>query len=123
MKFSYVFTPFQHDMQGLQRKYKGIWDELGKFANHIAVYSQAGHAPSELWHTKKVGDGSGYNIFRSRMRCSATSGKAFRVIYAHYDMADVIEFIEVFHKASNENKYVDQRRIDAYNQWRQESAL
>lgn len=123
MRFSYIFTPFQKDMQGLQRKYKGIWGELEKFANHIAVYSEAGHAPSELRHTKKVDDGVGYAIFRSHMRCSATSGKAFRVIYAHYDMADVVEFIEIFHKASNENKYVDQKRIDAYKEWREESAL
>jgi len=110
-------TEFKKDFKKLAKKFRTLDDDFNTFiANQL-----------KLTHKKNI-DNKGVvrisdlgieypKIYKARkFACKALKGKGaasgIRVIYAYYEQADVIEFIEIYYKGDKEIE--DRERIMRY---------
>jgi hypothetical protein len=105
---------FEKDLKKLLKRYPSLEDDLRMF---IKVAMNAFHKQkinsSAIIHISDLGIHSPKIFKANKFACKALKGKGaqsgIRVIYAHHEDADWIEFIEIYYKGDKENE--DRERI------------
>ena len=98
---------FRRELKKLSRKYGTLNDDLEIFKEVLSI-SPAGFGNSfTVIHSTEV-----VKIVKARMACRSLRNKSLRVIHAHLEQEEKIEFIEIYYKGNKENE--DRNRIKNY---------
>ena len=93
---------FQKDCKRLGKKYKSLIDDLKEFRNVVSIVPLGNSKHFIIITQIKV-----LYIVKARLFCRYLKGSSLRVIYAYFEQAQRIEFIEVYFKGNKENENHD----------------
>lgn len=101
---------FQKDLKGLLKKYKTLNDDLDVVKKVLEVMPE--ERPPFSFRIDNLGLETCI-IKIKKIACKSLKGRGvnsgFRLIYAHFEKAQKITFVELFHKNDKENE--DRQRI------------
>ncbi len=105
---------FEKDFKKLAKKLRTLDEDLGTFiANQLKLTHKLNIDNKGVVRLPDLGI-EHPKIYKARkFPCKALKGKGaasgIRIIYAHYEEEDIIEFVEIYYKGSKENE--DRERI------------
>jgi len=108
---------FEKDLKKLSKRFSSLEDDLRLF---MKVAMNAFHKQkidsNAIFHISDLGIRSPKIYKGKKFACKALKGKGaqsgIRVIYAHHEEEDWIEFIEIYYKGDQESE--DRERIKSY---------
>lgn len=105
---------FEKDLKKLSKRFRSLGDDLDNFVQHqLKLYHKLKIDNHGIFHVPGL-PFSNPKIYKAKkFACKALKGKGvqsgIRVIYAHFEHEDRIEFIELYYKGDQENE--DRNRI------------
>ncbi len=108
---------FEKDFKKLSKKFRTLDEDFKTFiANQLKLTHKKGIDNRGVVRISDLGI-EYPKIYKARkFACRALKGKGaasgIRVIYAHYDQDDIIEFVEIYYKGNKDNE--DRERILRY---------
>lgn len=106
MRFSEL-DAFSKDFKRLSKKYKSLPDDLLEFKKVVSEIPLGSGKHFVILHSQEK-----VKVVKARFFCRYLRGASLRVIYAHKESMDTIEFIEIYFKGEKENE--DRERIKEY---------
>ena len=108
---------FQKDLKKLLKRYRTLEDDLETFTQTVLKLKHKQNAEtSAIVQISDLGILIPKIYKVRKFACKALKGKGamsgIRIIYAHYEEEDIIEFIEMYYKEDRENE--DRERIFRY---------
>ena len=98
---------FQKDLKRLCKKYNSLDEDLEEFKRVLAVFPLGRDKHfAVLKYLKSI------KIAKARLFCRTLKGSSLRIVYAHHEQSEVIEFIELFYKGDQGRE--DGQRIEDY---------
>lgn len=95
---------FSKDFKRLSKKYRSLPDDLLEFKKVIATLPLGSGKHSVVLHNLEQ-----VKVIKARLFCRYLRGASLRIIYAYREIAETIEFIELYFKSEQVNE--DKNRI------------
>jgi hypothetical protein len=107
----------EKDLKKLQKRYSTLEEDLQTFIKvAMNLFHKQKIDSNSIFHISDLGIKSPKIYKAKKFACKALKGKGaqsgIRVIYAHYEDADWIEFIEIYYKGDKGSE--DRERITKY---------
>lgn len=106
-----MFNEFKREFKKLLKRFKTLDEDLDNFINvQLKLIHKLEKDNSGVVRISNLDIDSPKIYKAKKFTCKALKGKGvasgIRIIYAHYEEDDIIEFIEIYYKAqkANENK-------------------